>query len=52
MESQLDLFEATADGDGAWSQLPEEARKEAIEQLARLLLASGAFLAGEARDER
>jgi hypothetical protein len=52
VESQLDLFEATAEGDRAWSQLPEEARKEAIELLARLVLACGALLAGEVRDER
>lgn len=53
MEAQLDLFETTPlERDGAWDQLPDEARKAAIELLARLLLESGVLMAGEVRDER
>lgn len=53
MEAQLDLFEATALArDSAWDQLPEEARKEAIELLARLVLACGALRGSEVSDER
>ena len=53
MEPQLDLFQTTAlERDGERNQLPAEARKEAIELLARLVLAYGALMAGEVRDER
>lgn len=53
MEAQRDLFQATAlEHDSAWKQLPEEARKEAIELLARLVLAYGSLLVEEAHDER
>ena len=53
MEAQLDLFETTAlERDGAWDQVPDEARKEAIELLARLVLECGALMVGEVRDER
>jgi len=52
VEAQLDLFQTTAlERDGAWKQLPEEARQEAIELLARLLLAYGRLVMDEVRDE-